>query len=109
MSRDKHTPLPVWPAPPGASNGNRKLVWWLMTSFAAFAVAVVALLYSSLLDEVGQFRRTEGNHGERMSALETRGEDTQRRLGTIETRLIAVDEKLDDVLREVQITNRKRR
>lgn len=108
MPRDR-TPTPVdWINPP-TPNGNRKLVWWMMTSFAAIAVAIGGLVYSSVDSELTALRRTDANRGERVSALEARSEESHRRLTAIDARLIVMDEKLNDVLREIQYTNRERR
>ena len=106
MSRDKQkTPVENWInslPPKNSSNGLRKLVWWLLTTFAGVTAAVIGIVYSSLRTEVDHLRTADGTRGERVSVLEARSEETHRRFTVIESRLVTIDGKLDETLRELR-------
>ena len=99
MARDREiTPVHlVATAPPTTAqppNGTRKILVWVASTLAAVAIGILSLYATSLHSEV----RHNSARAERVSVLEERAREADRRFGEINLRLDTIEAKIDKLL-----------
>ena len=82
------------------SQGNGKLVWWLMATFAVIIIGGAGFFGSTLYGSVKSLEASMTAKGERIATLESSYSFISQRLNRIEDTLQDVAEKVSEIYHE---------